>query len=445
MKKPILLILGLLSLSLNVLATNVSGYIGSNATWTKANSPYVITGDIDVDTGATLTIEPGVTIIADGNHVLYVDGRINAIGTASDTITFTCKQVPKDVYSATWKGIEVRHASFSDTLFFEYCHFQYAANALFVRANPVVVSNCKFDNNGTAFKNLDFPESYAWVEKCRFQHNSYGLFIAGRYVTVLNNVISDADYGFYGKGDVAYNVVYNCAYGIAYGVKVHHNTVFNCNEGLSTGVDSVSYNQLWYNKIGLTYNGNVIVTHNGINYSETGIICAGFSNGNTIKNNCIENSSKFNYVNGRSYADISNNYWGTTDSLAIDAKVFDFFDDFTSGKTRFMPVLPNEDQGCADTLNVTDTTIITTGIAHAKALEKLTIYPNPVSSIIYISVDDNQLIRDIAVFDILGNKIEQVHVDGSKASIDVSKWPGGLYLARVQLSNDVILSKIQKE
>jgi len=445
MKKPILLILGLLFISLNVLAINVSGYIGSNTTWTKANSPYVITGDIDVDTGATLTIEPGVTIIADGNHVLYIDGRISAIGTASDNITFTCKQVPKDVYSATWKGIEVRHASFSDTLYFEYCHFQYATYALFVRGNPVKVSNCKFDHNGTAFENLDFPQSYALIEKCRFQYHSYGLFIAGRQVSVTNNVISDADYGFYGKGDVANNIVYNCGIGIAGGFKVHHNTVFNCNEGLSTGGDTVSYNQLWHNKTGLRYNGNVVVMHNGIKYSETGILCSGLLIGNLITNNCIEGSTAYAFFNGNDFVDISNNYWATVDSTTIDSKVFDFFDNFTSGKTKFMPVLANEDQGCADTLNVTDTTTITTGIAHAKALEKLTIYPNPVSSIIYISVDDNQLIRDITVFDILGNKIEQVHVDGSKASIDVSKWPGGLYLARVQLRNDVILSKIQKE
>ncbi len=445
MKKPILLLVALVFLSLNVLATNVSGYIGSNTTWTKANSPYVMTGDIDVDTGATLTIEPGVTIIADGNHTLYIDGRISATGTASDNITFTCKQVPKDVYSATWQGVEVRHTSFSDTLYFEYCHFQYAANALFVRGNPVKVSNCKFDHNGTAFKNFDFPESYALIEKCRFQYHSYSLFIAGRHVLVSDNVISDADYGFYGKGDVIYNIVYNCAYGIAGGVKVHHNTVFNCTEGLSAGGDTVSYNQLWHNKIGLRYTGHAVVMHNGIKYNETGILCSGLLVGNPITNNCIEGSTAYAFFNGNDFVDISNNYWGTVDSTTIDSKVFDFFDNFTSGKTKFMPVLANEDQGCADTLNVTDTTTISTGIANTKALEKLTIYPNPVSSVIYISVDDNQLIRDIAVFNVLGNKIEQVHINGSKASIDVSKWPTGLYLVRVQLSNDVFLSKIQKE
>jgi len=40
--------------------TTVSGGIYSNTTWTLANSPYVITGNIVVFPAATLTIEPGV-------------------------------------------------------------------------------------------------------------------------------------------------------------------------------------------------------------------------------------------------------------------------------------------------------------------------------------------------------------------------------------------------
>ena len=43
-------------------ATDVNGVISSDATWLLANSPYVVTSSIIVNTGVTLTIQPGVTV-----------------------------------------------------------------------------------------------------------------------------------------------------------------------------------------------------------------------------------------------------------------------------------------------------------------------------------------------------------------------------------------------
>ena len=43
-------------------ATPVCGVISSNTTWSLANSPYdVCAAGVTVNTGVTLTIEPGVT------------------------------------------------------------------------------------------------------------------------------------------------------------------------------------------------------------------------------------------------------------------------------------------------------------------------------------------------------------------------------------------------
>jgi hypothetical protein len=71
------------------LATTI---INTNTTWTKANSPFVITGHVIITSGATLTIESGTTVNLAGDYIpgeplsLTVEGTLNAQGTSSDPI-----------------------------------------------------------------------------------------------------------------------------------------------------------------------------------------------------------------------------------------------------------------------------------------------------------------------------------------------------------------------
>lgn len=67
----------------------MSGNITSNTTWTKANSPYILTGSIGIANSVTLTIEPGVEIIRNGDFTILINGTLTSIGTISDSIKFT--------------------------------------------------------------------------------------------------------------------------------------------------------------------------------------------------------------------------------------------------------------------------------------------------------------------------------------------------------------------
>ncbi|MEG8948172.1 hypothetical protein, partial [Rosettibacter firmus] len=51
--------------------TNISGNISANTTWTKSGSPYILTGNVWVIGGATLTIESGVQVNL-GNYNFHV-------------------------------------------------------------------------------------------------------------------------------------------------------------------------------------------------------------------------------------------------------------------------------------------------------------------------------------------------------------------------------------
>ena len=73
------------------LSIDVGGTIASNTTWSKANSPYVVTTSVYVADGVVLTIEPGVLVKFAQNTGLYVqgNGQLVAVGTAGEVIVFT--------------------------------------------------------------------------------------------------------------------------------------------------------------------------------------------------------------------------------------------------------------------------------------------------------------------------------------------------------------------
>jgi hypothetical protein len=69
--------------------TYVSGPITADTTWVEVGSPYVVIGDVTVNVGVTLTIEPGVIVKFDLGRLLDVRGQLLAEGTVGNEIVFT--------------------------------------------------------------------------------------------------------------------------------------------------------------------------------------------------------------------------------------------------------------------------------------------------------------------------------------------------------------------
>lgn len=79
----VLTVAGLLPLAASA-QTAVSGAIGGDTRWTASDSPYLLSGEVAVQGGATLSIDPGVTVyMAAGARLTVQSGAVRAIGTAA--------------------------------------------------------------------------------------------------------------------------------------------------------------------------------------------------------------------------------------------------------------------------------------------------------------------------------------------------------------------------
>jgi len=90
-----------------------------HGTWTAVGSPYLIEGDITVPADSTLIIEPGVSVAFQNHYIFFVNGRVLAQGTETDSIFFYCE------HSEGHRGIKMLNIpEVTDSSIFTYCRFQ---------------------------------------------------------------------------------------------------------------------------------------------------------------------------------------------------------------------------------------------------------------------------------------------------------------------------------
>lgn len=178
MKTQILLFAFCIS-TLNIFAqTSVSGGNVSGS-WTRSGSPYLIQGSIMVANGATLTIEPGVTINFQGTYKMLILGKIIAIGSSNDSIIFTASNT-----STGWRGIRFDNTVITnDSSKFHFCRFQYGKAT---GASP--------DNNGGALYFNNFSKaiiSNCHISNCAANSGGGAIYCSGSSPKIINNLINN--------------------------------------------------------------------------------------------------------------------------------------------------------------------------------------------------------------------------------------------------------------
>jgi hypothetical protein len=92
--------------------TYVTGDVTTDTTWSSDDGPYVVTTDVTVASGATLTVEPGTTVQVAEEVTITVQGSLLTAGTAADPVVFTtAKPNPEP---GSWETIQ--YAGSSDSV-----------------------------------------------------------------------------------------------------------------------------------------------------------------------------------------------------------------------------------------------------------------------------------------------------------------------------------------
>ncbi len=197
--------------------TIVCGNISEYVSW-STDTVYV-NCDVTIMDMGKVTINPGVHVLFAGPYKIRVEGSLQAVGTATDSIWFS----PLDKEEG-WHGIEVEIYSSSEETFFNYCVFEhgkagyrsnqaFSGGALFIGSSMMQVSckSCTFSNN---YAEDDGGAIYATgtmvkIDRCSFCNNNClgdgGAVLLGSNtypITILNSLFANNESN--GKGGGAW-------------------------------------------------------------------------------------------------------------------------------------------------------------------------------------------------------------------------------------------------
>jgi iron complex outermembrane receptor protein len=159
-----LIILTMIGNTFTALAAEVRGV--QSGRWTISGSPYVVTGNIVIPEGATLTIEPGVIIKFAGYYSFKVKGTLRALGNPANRIVFTSADdsefndasmtITNPATVNDWIGIEFTDSSIDEQSRFENCVIRYCTTPLaLTQAFPRKLEGLTITNCSSKFVNLN--------------------------------------------------------------------------------------------------------------------------------------------------------------------------------------------------------------------------------------------------------------------------------------------------
>jgi hypothetical protein len=310
--------------------TKVSGVISTNTTWTKAGSPYNVTGNLLVNSGVTLTVDPGVIVNFSSSKKLTIDGIVLAIGTITDSITFT---------GTSWNGITTNSGANGSR--FKYSIIENTTgNTEEVRINlygTTIIERCRVSNTNQgimAYNSSQILYSKIYKSQCfglYLESNSTAIGNDISYLNGCNNSINVNNGSTFSKNKVS-NLSGEWGVRVYSGGIVEGNTFIAGTNGGNTsaifcqggigggGGGGLTY--IRYNKFD-GFKNNILIARDDVIVNGNSFI--GGMDLSTQRN--IRTQSGFSGTNIR--VDATSNYWRNVTALNIPNSIEDYNDDYT--------------------------------------------------------------------------------------------------------------------
>jgi hypothetical protein len=196
------------------------------------------------------------------------------------------------------------------------------------------------------------------------------------------------------------------------------------------GVGSVKHTLFTGNGLGLSVSANSIIQNNNISDNQVGLGLEGvFTTGMIlplIKGNKICNNTLYNLENKSDYnLSLDSNCFCLNDSVSIDAKIYDGYDDITRGLINFAIY----DSSCTDIIQRVIKIQIGQNTSASFIRREVSVSPNPFQDKITINGMGNEICTWV-VYDIAGKKVAELKSDNNKLELDLSFLEKGAYILK---------------
>ncbi|MDD5530100.1 MAG: T9SS type A sorting domain-containing protein [bacterium] len=271
--------------------TYVIGTISNDTVWNTAGSPYIVTGNLLIDSSATLDVEPGVAIFINSLKNITVKGVLSAVGTSTDSIIIT-------KYQGSWGRLRIKPSARCSL---KYCRIEYAeSSAIYNESDDsIYVGYSNIENNFTwciigggiynsgtiTITNNRIYKNYAGLGAAGIWNNNYAIAI------IKNNIISDNTVGMDGSETGIINLGTAI---ITDNIICNNGSTFETGGGIgnwSGGTATIMNNTIYNNPVGVWNDGFAEIINNNI-YDNCGNGAGGIRNhgpaiitGNNISNN----------------------------------------------------------------------------------------------------------------------------------------------------------------
>ena len=295
----------------------VGGTLVADVTYSPDNNPYIVTQNLIVNKGVTLTIQPGVEMLFEVGTSIINEGTLVAKGTTDHKISF----LPKSLlaFPGQWNGIVFYYSktifgpdsTYSSGSVLSHAIFKNASYSVTLASNTsILIENVEISLSSFGINIL--KSGHNIIRNCSFQQNNFGIFLASGFDNPENiisgNTISEcSDVGIFINSSsiqsnhniIRENLISSCSIGLHIGNYVNNGSSYNTIER-NTFIGNMDAVKLFQHSNTLRQN-YFIKNHNGI-------ICWQ-SNNNTISENLFSKNTlnALTLTAGSSFNTISHN------------------------------------------------------------------------------------------------------------------------------------------